>query len=481
MFRDFSSVVTWLVFAGELVVLLRALLKPQREPASRIAWFIAILVIPVLGMIAYLLVGEARVSARRRSRFAVIEALLPRPGGDPEAARELAASRWAAPFALARAVNGLPPTLGNQASVVTDSNQAVAEMIADIDAATSSVHLCFYIWLADNNGLALKRALMRAAARGVRVRALADAVGSRAFVRSEHWTEMREAGVDARMALPVGGVIWTFTRGRVDLRNHRKQIIVDNRIAWVGSQNGADPDFKIKSAHAPWIDIMTRWDGPVARHCQFLFASDWMAEHGDDVTDLLAPEAPRPQAAPHHIAAQVIGTGPTQSYPAMTACFAELIHAARVELVVSTPYFVPDEQLLFSITSAARRGVRVVLNVPRRNDSKVVAAASRSYYQVLLDAGVEIHEFLPGLLHAKAMIADREVGLIGSANLDRRSFELNFENNILFRDAALALRVREQQDQWLAQSEPVTRQTIAGYSLMRRLGQNLMAMFSPLL
>lgn len=481
MIRDFSSAVTWLLFFGELAVLLRALLRPQREPASRIAWFIAILVLPLAGALFYLLVGEARVSQRRRARFAAIDASLPRPGGDPEAARELAQGPYAAPFSLARTVNGLPPTLGNRATLAADNIAAIAGMVADIDAAQNTVHLCFYIWLADASGLALKDALCRAAARGIKVRVLADALGSRQFLRSSHWQDMKTAGVDARMALPVGGIVWTFIRGRVDLRNHRKLLIVDNRIAWCGSQNAADPEFRIKWRYAPWVDLMVRWEGPVARHCQFLFASDWLAERGNDLTALFAPEPPRPLSAPHHVTAQVIGTGPTLAYPAMTGCFAELIHSARNELVVTTPYFVPDEQLLFALTSAARRGVRVVLVLPHRNDSRVVAGASRSYYRELIDAGVEVHEFRPGLLHAKTMVVDGEVGLIGSANLDRRSFELNFENNVLFANADLASQIRTRQDQWIAQSERISAETVKRYNLFRRLWQNLSAMLSPLL
>lgn len=481
MIRDLSTSLAWAVFVLELAVLLRALLRPQREPASRIAWFIAILVLPVIGVVAYLLIGEARVSQRRRARFSAIDARLPRPGGDPEASRRLSQGAYSAPFALARTVNGLPPTHGNRVHLAADNKAAIAEMVSDIDAARETVHLCFYIWLSDASGIAIKQALIRAAGRGVKVRVLADAMGSRQFLRSPHWQDLLRGEVDARMALPVGGIIWTLIRGRVDLRNHRKLLIIDNRVAWCGSQNAADPEFRIKWRFAPWVDLMTRWEGPVARHCQFLFASDWMAEHGDEVTHLFAPEPPRALAAPHHVTAQVIGTGPTLAYPAMTACFAELIHAAREELVVTTPYFVPDEQLLFALTSAARRGVEVILILPARNDSRVVAGASRSYYTELLEAGVRIYEFRPGLLHAKTMIVDRQIGLIGSANLDRRSFELNFENNILFADADLAQRIRNRQDQWLGQSERMTGQDLEAYGTARRLWQNLLAMFSPLL
>ena len=150
-------------------------------------------------------------------------------------------------------------------------------------------------------------------------------------------------------------------------------------------------------------------------------------------------------------------------------------------MVVTTPYFVPDEQLLFALTSAARRKVRTLLVFPKRNDNWIVAAASRSYYKDLIDAGAEIYEFRPGLLHAKTMVVDRCVGLIGSANLDRRSFELNFENNILFNSPDFAAAVLARQDEYLAQSDRVTREDVLHYGIGLRLWQNLLATLSPML
>ncbi len=481
MQEDVSFALTVALAMLQVAIMLRAMLRPLREPTSRIAWVIAILVLPGIGVIAYLLLGEARISRRRRERFADIAAILPRPDGDPEAARLIAQGPHAAPFARGRAVNGLPPSLLNTATLADEGSMAIDAMIADIDRATTSVHLCVYIWLSDRSGLKMRDALLRAAGRGVKVRVLADALGSRAFVRAPQWKSLVDGGVDARIALPVGGLVWTLIRGRLDLRNHRKMLIVDNAVAWCGSQNLADPEFSIKARFGPWVDIMSRWHGPVARHCQFLFAADWMAEHGDDITALLAP---RPQGSPDGppgIAAQVIGTGPNITHPAMTECFSELVHAARAELVITTPYFVPDEQLLYALVSAARRGVRIVLVVPRRNDSWVVAGASRSTYADLLYAGVELYEYLPGLLHAKTMVADNLTGLIGSANLDRRSFELNFENNILFSDADFAAQIRKRQDHWIGQSQRVTLKRVKAFSVPERLWQNLMAMFGPVL
>lgn len=470
----------WAVVIAEVWVALRALLHPHKEPGARLAWLLAIVIAPGLGSIFYLLLGEARLSRRRRARAVAVDSSLPRPPGDPEVAKALGLGRFAAPFALARSVNGLAPTGGNRATLLADSNAAVDGMIADIDAARETVHLCFYIWLADHNGLKLKEALLRAAARGVKVRVLADALGSRGFIRSPHWVELIAGRVDCRVALPVGNLLWTMIRGRVDLRNHRKLMVVDSAICWCGSQNLADPEFLIKRKYAPWVDIMTRWQGPVARQWQFLFTSDWIAEGGDDITPLLLELPDFPPIA-GGIPAQVIGTGPSRPYAIMAACFSELIHAARAELVISTPYFVPDEQLLAALVSAGRRGVMVTLILPRRNDSRIIAAASRSYYRDLLKAGVAIHEYEPGLLHAKTMVADGEVALIGSANLDRRSFELNFENNLLFADPDFACAIRARQSQWLAQSTRIGLERVDGFTIPSRLWQNVLAMVSPLI
>jgi cardiolipin synthase len=467
-----------LIFLADAATIMRALLRPHREPASRLAWIIAVLALPVVGVLLYLLLGEARISAGRRRRGREINARLPRPQGNYDCPVESAGgAHWAA-FALASTVNKLDPTCGNSAHLAADSNAAIDEMVADVDSARETVHGCFYIWLADHNGLKLKNAFIGAAQRGVAVRLLADAFGSRQLIRSEHWREMRESGCEVRVALPVGNPLWTAIRGRVDLRNHRKLMVVDNRIAWCGSQNAADPEFRIKPKYAPWVDVMSRWQGPVARQCQYLFVSDWIAVGGDEISGLLTGAAPDANGS---IMAQVLGTGPTAAFDAMPACFAELIHSAREELVVTTPYFIPDEQLLFALTSAGRRKVRTVMLFPKRNDSRIVAAASRSYYKDLIDAGAEVYEFRPGLLHAKTMVVDRCVGLIGSANLDRRSFELNFENNILFDDRAFAGELRARQDEYLAQCDRVTREEVADYGIVQRLWQSLLATLSPML
>jgi len=351
-------------------------------------------------------------------------------------------------------------------------------MVADIDAAKDHVHLTFYIWLPDNNGLKVVEALKRAAARKVACRVMVDALGSRNLIASEHWPAMRAAGVQVASALPIGNPLLRPFRGRIDLRNHRKIVVIDNQITYCGSQNCADPEFRIKAKYAPWVDVMVRFEGPIATQNQWLFASDWMAQLDEDITALLKkPSLPSESG----LTAQVIGTGPTVRFSAMPEIFETLMYAARQELFITTPYYVPDESMQVALCASARRGVITTVIFPKRNDSWIVSAASRSYYGDLLAAGVRIYEYEKGLLHSKSLTLDGEVTLIGSANMDRRSFDLNFENNILLYDPVLTGEMRQRQEAYLAQSCPVTAESVAEWNVTRRLWNNFIAMLGPVL
>jgi cardiolipin synthase len=467
-----------LLIQGGLVI--RVLLRPNRQPASRIAWVVVILALPVVGMLAYILLGEVNLGRHRGERLRRILAQIPEvtahldPGLPtpeiPDAYRHL--------FRVGESISGFVPVGGNRAALMADSNATIDAMVADIDAARDHVHLLFYIWLPDNNGLQMVAALERAAARGVVCRAMVDDLGSRRLIRSLHWRRMADAGVRLARALPVGNPLLRPLRGRIDLRNHRKILVVDDRVTYCGSQNCADPEFRIKAKYAPWVDAMMRFEGPVARQNQILFASDWLA-HVEDGMDALL-RRPMPETI-QGFPAQVIGTGPTVRASAMPELFESLIYSAREELVISTPYYVPNEAMQVALCSAAYRGVRTSILFPARNDSRVVGAASRSYYGDLLAAGVRIFEFEGGLLHTKSLTLDGAVTLIGSANMDRRSFELNFENNILFYDPEMTAIMRQRQDSYMAQSRTVTAEMVASWGPGRRLWNNSVAMLGPIL
>jgi cardiolipin synthase len=226
------------------------------------------------------------------------------------------------------------------------------------------------------------------------------------------------------------------------------------------------------------VDAMMRFEGPIARQNQYLFASDWESETGEDISLLLRQPIPSTQPG---LPALVIGTGPTVRYSAMPEIFETLMYSSRRELVITTPYYVPDESMQAALCASARRGIETTIVFPARNDSRIVAAASRSYYSGLLEAGVRIFEYKGGLLHTKSLTLDGEVTLIGSANMDRRSFELNYENNILFYDQVLTAEMRQRQDSYIAKSRQVTSEMVERWSGRHRLWNNAIAMLGPVL
>lgn len=478
-----SAVFAWLLFFAQAVIqfifMVRALLRPHREPTARFAWVLVIALAPVIGVVAYVLFGDINIGRARIRRLQGAFAALPPQAqvAGPSAEAQLP-ERCVTLFRVGQSISHYLPVGGNRAHLLPDSAAAIDAMVADIDAARETVHVLFYIWLADGSGLKMVEAMKRAAARGVTCRVMVDDLGSRAFIRSPHWREMAQAGVKVAAALRVGNPLMRPFKGRIDMRNHRKIVVVDNAITYCGSQNCADAAFAVKARYAPWVDVMARFEGPVVRQNQHLFASSWMGEVNEDLCPLLAQPLP-PQG--EGFVAQVIASGAAVRYSAMPETFASLMNAARRELVITTPYYVPDEPIQAALCASARRGVATRIIFPRRNDSWIVAGASRSYYRDLLEAGVEIREYVGGLLHAKTLTLDGEAALIGSANIDRRSFELNAENNILLHDADFTSVLRARQQVFLDASVPVTLADVDAVPKWRQVFNNTIAMLGPVL
>ena len=299
---------------------------------------------------------------------------------------------------------------------------------------------------------------------------------------------MREAGVRVTEAMPVG-----FLRSglqRIDIRNHRKIAIFDGKVAWMGSQNIADAAFAIKAKYAPWVDLMIRLKGPAVYDLQVLFAEDWLLdveepvegsgeetaeESADDV--LTEPPAPLEGGVP----VQVIGTGPFAQNRALVALTQVGLLQARQEIILTTPYFVPDETTLAALCSAAQSGVSTLLVVPACNDSPLVAAASRSYYQQLLEAGVVIYEYRPGLLHAKTITVDCATSVVATSNMDRRSFELNFEVSVMAFDREFSSKLRAVQQSYIDESVRVDLAQWRQRKWPERLRENAAGILAPVL
>lgn len=477
----------WLVglhLLVQVLVVLRVLQRPYREPASRIAWVVVVLALPVLGVLGYLTLGETSVGRRNRKAMqAVICDMRERASAHAENVDidPRVPPLYAHLFRVGYSISGFPEVPGNRAQLMADSVATCDGMVADIDAARCQVSVLFYIWLTDNSGTRIAEALQRAARRGVTCRVMVDGLGSRALLKSPLWSQMTEAGVRTAVALPLGNVLLRPLQGRVDLRNHRKILVIDSDITYCGSQNCADQEFRVKARYAPWVDSVVRLQGPIARQNELLFATDWAVYTGESVESDEVTECETAELPDGSVIAQVIASGPTLRPTAMPEIFVSLMFTARRELVISTPYYVPNQAMQSALCAAAYRGVHTTLILPARNDSREVAGASRSYYAELLLAGVQIREYVGGLLHSKTLTLDGDITLIGSANMDRRSFELNFENNILLYDPHLTRAIRERQQSYIDRAKVVTVDEVENWPLHLRLWNNCVAMMGPIL
>ncbi|HNP34877.1 MAG TPA: cardiolipin synthase [Woeseiaceae bacterium] len=465
-----------------IVFSIRVLLRDNLSSAARLAWIMFMLFVPYAGVILYLLFGEISlgrtVHQRHDEIFAKLRSMAAGSLGSCEQNLDGNVETEYQTAFRAASVDGFETTLGNKAELLADAATARSRLIEDIDNATESVQCLYYIWLDDNTGRSVAEALIRASRRGVAVHAMADGLGSRKFVRSKYWHAMRDAGVKLTVALPMKWVIDTILFSRLDLRNHRKITVIDSCITWCGSQNCADPEFLVKAKYGPWVDIMLRLKGPVVAQNQLLFASDWLLNSGAEVPESIEMKA---QEIEGGFPAQIFADGPTDRRGATPQLFATLLTLARKEVVISTPYFVPNSTVLDAICAAASRAVDVTMIFPKRNDSWVVAAVSHGYYRQLLEHGVKIFEFRDGLLHAKTFTADRRLSFIGSTNLDLRSFDLNYENDILLRDDEMTQLIYDRQQEYIAQSDSVTLEDVIAWPYHRRIWNNIVATIGPIL
>ena len=464
---------------------IRILLRDDLEANSRLAWFVVLLLFPYFGTVIYWLFGENNISKRGTEKYRAVFAKMrndyPRFISSIQQNKQQDEQPIKLPyrpaFTYAASINGFHTQLGNSAELMADADDARARLLSDIDNAQHNIDILYYIWLADHTGINVTNALIRAVQRGVRCRVMADGLGSRQFIKSDYWQQMKNAGVKLAVAFPINHPVKTILTSRLDLRNHRKITLIDNKIVYCGSQNCADPEFRIKARFAPWVDILLRFEGPVVTQMQLLFASDWSVATGEVLNEKINPST----ANPHGFPAQVVGDGPTERKDSCPQLFVTLFNNAQHSIILSTPYFVPDHTTIESLYAAAWRGVKVTLIFPQRNDSWVVSAASRSHYRRLLKAGVTIYEFRSGLLHAKTLTIDGKISYIGSTNLDLRSFNLNYENNILLQDSVTTAAIYQRQQDYINQSDLVTEQQVTTWPALHRIWQNIIATIGPVL
>ena len=465
-----------------ILISLRVLARHDLTSPARLAWIVVLFVLPYIGVLVYWMFGEVHLgrefTQKRKEIIDRLNAHSPAVLGSEMTLTKVVKPEYQAAFTYSAKATGFQTTVGNSAELMADASETRRRMIADFDAATDHIHVLYYIWLVDGMGIDTAQALIRATKRGVTCRAMVDGLGSRQMVGSKIWQEMIDAGVQVSVALPIKNIFKVLFFSRIDLRNHRKITVIDGKIGYSGSRNCADPEFRVKPKYAPWVDIMLRIEGPVVAQNQMLFASDWLIENPNTpLESFYYDSTPKPNGFP----AQVFSDGPTQRHGTTPQFLGALISQAQHKLIISTPYFVPDYSLVSILCAAAYRGVEVTMIFPQNNDSFIVAATSHSYYWQLLEAGIKIYEYKPGLLHAKTLTVDGEISLIGSTNLDLRSFDLNYENNIVFSDTALTADIMKRQYQYIADSVEVTREEVENWSLAYRIWNNIIATMGPVL
>lgn len=440
----------------------------RRPPEAARSWLLLVFFLPVPALILYRLIGRPHFPAWRQQRFTEAEAARLAMARSLPAPRQ--GDRLPEISELACRLGEFPATTIDAFHLCADYGATIDALVSDIGAATRRVHLLTYIFADDATGQRVAAALGDAVGRGVEVRVLIDAMGSRPWI-SRTLALLEARNVPVRLVLPVRW--WTtFRRARADLRNHRKIAVIDDRVAFVGSQNIVDRDFRRGVVND---ELVARIEGAAVGAIAAVFACDWYLE-----TQEALPSAPT-ITGPGERAVQVMPSGPDYGVPGFERLLVALIHGARRRVTIVTPYLIPDEGLISALETAVLRGVAVDLVVPLVVDQKLVRLAQRSFYDQLLSIGVRIYRYRDHLLHAKHIVVDDEIGVIGSGNADLRSFTLNAEISLLLYDPACVDDLAVHQADCIARSDRLELVRWRRRWRILRLAENLARLVSPLL
>jgi cardiolipin synthase len=451
------------VVAG-LAVRIAALgiIPANRKPSTGMAWLLAVLLNPLLGMTAFALFGRTRLEKGRIARQRDVQArIVDAAKNAPSIADETGHVPYVASVTrLNQRLGSLPLLSGNDVEMLDDYQGSITAMTEAVQAAEHYVNVEFYITAWDEVTEPLFAAMIDATQRGVTVRLLFDHLGSRGIPgHKEMLKKLESTEILWHRMLPVQLHKGRFRRP--DLRNHRKLMVVDGRLGFTGSQNLTEPGYNKPKNHAAgreWVELMVRLQGPVVTALDAVFASDWFAETGDLLTVSAQPTPTTAGAtALRAVPCQLVPSGPGYVAENNLRMFTTLIYGAHQRLSITSPYFVPDESLLYAVTTAAQRGVEVELFVSERSDQFMVGHAQASYYRALLEAGVTIQLYPePFVLHSKHFTVDDEVAVISSSNMDLRSFALNYEISLMLLGPSVVARLREVEDKYRALSRPLT-------------------------
>lgn len=458
------------------------ILRRRQDPYAMLAWTFCILALPFAGSFLYWLIGESRIrrkAARRRKRLADLISRYNRWAAQRVAEGDALAKAplpedLAAVERLGRNLTHVPAVSGNRLALFVEGGPTLDALEEAIRGANHHINLCYYIWRKDATGRRFRDLLADAARRGVQVRLLLDSVGcfrmGRRFMRP-----LLDAGAKVEFFLPLHPLRKRVT---IHLRNHRKIAVIDGQVSFIGSQNIGDEYCGMHKGLSPWHDTQLRIDGPASLFVQQTFAEDWFVATKENLDrEAFFPEPRRPGAN----VVQVLPTGPDQDAAGLQHVLFEAVSSAQRSIRLLTPYFAPDAALLLALAHASYSGVRVELVLPTVTDVPIMLWAARSFYGELLDAGIHVYEYDHGVLHSKLMTVDDRWCMIGSANMDVRSFRLNFEISALVYDGAFSSSASALVTSFVSRSRRVRHDDVRGRTLRQQLAEGSARLLGPML
>jgi len=473
-----------IIYISVLVLVCLRIIYDTRSVTKTMAYLLFVIFFPVIGMVFYfsfginyrkrkmynskLLADEQLLGALRDYISPYTDETLRRSSGVLQHNRELASF-------LTRDLHS-QLTGHNQVKVLLNGEEKFPEMLKAISEARHHIHIEYYIYENDTIGRQLAELLMQKAKEGVTVRFIYDDFGSR-DIRKKLVPRLKAAGVQA---FPFHKVLILLLANRLNYRNHRKVVIVDGQTAFTGGINVSDKYINQSDSRLYWRDTHLRIDGPGVYYLQYLFLCDWRFCSGEGLAAdkmLFMP----PSLEANNTLVQIAASGPDSNQPSILYSLLQAVYLAEKEILITTPYFIPGESMLEALSIAALSGLQVKLLVPGISDSKLVNAAARSYYGDLLDAGVEIYLYKKGFVHAKTMVTDSKLAVVGSANMDYRSFELNFEVNAFVYDTTVATSMRETFFADLQHATRIDPERWAQRALYREIVEKIARLLSPLL
>ncbi|WP_261132594.1 cardiolipin synthase [Bacillus sp. Marseille-Q3570] len=452
----------------------------NRHPSQTLTWFVVLAAFPLVGFFFYMMFGrnyrkkkmfdqKALTDEEAFSRFEQNRAI-------DDDNMKMMGDHQRLLFQLAQRLGKSPISFNTDTKVLTNGKETYTCILEALRNAEEHIHMEYYIVRHDNIGKKIQTILMEKAKQGVDVRFLYDAVGSWKLSR-DYIDQLRDAGVQAVPFLPVKLPLFN---NKINYRNHRKIVVIDGNVGFVGGLNIGDEYLGLNPTYGYWRDTHLMVKGEAVRSLQIIFLQDWYSMTGETLLEpnYLSPEIPSAQV---YGGVQMIAGGPDHQWDIIKKLFFSMIISAKKSIWITSPYFIPDEDILNALRVAALSGIDVRLLFPARPDKKLPFHASRSYFPSLLEAGVKIYEYRKGFLHSKIIIVDNELASIGTANMDMRSFHLNFEVNAFLYRTKSTLRLVDDYIQDLEDSTPLVLESFNNRAFYYKILESTSRLLSPLL